>query len=620
MTNEKFEALVAKLDARAKQNPSAYRLRVTLLALLGNIYLAVVLAILIAIFAASIASAFFLKAAALKFVFVVGAFLSVVLKALWVTISPPRGFEVSRHQAGDLFAMIDALRRQLDAPRFHHVLITDDFNAGVVQLPRFGIFGGQRNYLLIGLPLMKSLSVEQLKAVLAHEFGHLAKGHGRTSNWIYRQRLRWSRLMAALDAHRSRGSFLFRRFLDWYAPYFNAYSFPLARANEYEADATSARLTSPRAAAEALTGVSVVGNYLAEQYWPQIHKMADDIPQPRFAPFSSLNEHVATDLNTNSAKSWLDQAMARTTSLADTHPALGDRLKAIGESPRLAPPEPGQSADRLLGELLGPLTERFDQRWQENIAPSWEKRFSDVLQSRRRLAELQSRYESGEELSIADAYERAVLTDSLGGDGEDAIAQLRELHSREPINAQVAFALGARLIARDDDNGCALIEEAMRGDKEAIIGGAEILREYHSRNGRQEQANAWHKRLVERQRLIELAKLERSEVRVTDQFDDPCLPNPQVQELSKKLQRIPGLRRAYFLRRGVKYMPQYPQFVLGFSATAFYQMHSARRDREVARRIRETVEFPGETIIINIAGKNYRFGRKLRKMRWARVV
>jgi hypothetical protein len=52
-------------------------------------------------------------------------------------------------------------------------------------------------------------ALEQFKAVLAHEFGHLSKGHGRMANWIYRQRLRWSRLMTALEAAESWGVVLF---------------------------------------------------------------------------------------------------------------------------------------------------------------------------------------------------------------------------------------------------------------------------------------------------------------------------------------------------------------------------------------------------------------------------
>lgn len=619
VTDAQFEALVARLEASAKNNPAAYRLRVTLLALLGNAYLGVVLLILAALFLASLASIAYLKAGGIKLAIVVGAFLWMILKALWVKVGLPRGHEVTRSQAPALFGMIDDLRHQLDAPHFHHVLVTDDFNAGVVQQPRLGIFGWPRNYLLIGLPLMKALSVEQFKAVLAHEFGHLARGHGRVSNWIYRQRLRWSRLMATLDATKSRGSFLFRPFLDRFAPYFNAYSFPLARANEYEADAASARLTSPKAAAEALTSVNVIGSYLSEQYWPQIHKMADDIPQPGFAPFSSFNERMVADFDTATAQSWLDQAMARKTSLADTHPALSDRLKAIGEAPRLVPPDPANSADRLLGDVLGSLSESFDQRWQQNILPSWRERHQNVQEDRRKLAELNAKHESGAELSVRESYDRAILTDSIGKDPVAAISQLRALHGLAPDNALVSFGLGGRLIASNDDSGRALIEQAMRLDEEAIVSGAELLRDYHWRNGREDQARSWHKRLIERQQLLSAAQRERQQVLLTDQFEKTGLSEQQLEDLRSQLRAVRGLRKAYLLRKQVRYLPEHAFFVLGFSATGFFQRHNRKRDAEIAGKIRQNVELPSDTIIINVAGNNYRFARKFRRFRWARI-
>lgn len=259
MTEGQFEALVGKLEQEARIDPKRYQFKVLLLAALGNGYIGAMLVLIVAILAGLVASVFTLKALAVKLLIPVAIFLWMILKALWVRIEPPAGCEVHPEQAPELFALVDELRRHLRAPRFHHVLITDDFNAGVVQSPRLGIFGWPRNYLLIGLPLMKTLTAEQFKAVLAHEFGHLAKGHGRVSNWIYRQRLRWARLLSVLESSDSAGGFLFKPFLNWFAPYFNAYSFPMARSNEYEADATSARLTSARSAAEALTSVNVVG-------------------------------------------------------------------------------------------------------------------------------------------------------------------------------------------------------------------------------------------------------------------------------------------------------------------------------------------------------------------------
>jgi hypothetical protein len=60
--------------------------------------------------------------------------------------------------------------------------------------------------------------------------------------------------------------------------------------------------------------------------------------------------------------------------------------------------------------------------------------------------------------------------------------------------------------------------------------------------------------------------------------------------------------------------------VFGYSVTGSFQFHSKKRAAEVLQRIQEAVQFPGETMIINVDGDNYRFGRKFRWMRGARIL
>jgi len=620
MTNEQFHSLVFQLEEQASRDPSAYKLRVVLLALLGNAYLGMMLLLIFILFAALLASIVVLKALGVKLALVVGFFLWMIVKALHVKIAPPRGMELRAKDAPELFAMIADLRRRLGAPAFHHVLVTDDFNAGVVQAPRLGIFGWHRNYLLIGLPLMKALSVEQFSAVLAHEFGHLARGHGRMSNWIYRQRLRWSRLMHALEAHESKGSVLFRPFLNWYAPYFNAYSFPLARANEYEADAAAARLTSPEAAAEALTSVNVIDSYLGERYWPKIHRQADELPQPGFAPYSDMAHGLSTDMDAASAHIWLQQALVRQTTVDDTHPALADRLKAIGASARLAPPAPGKAADRLLGAALATVTAAFDRRWRDSIEPAWQERHREVQEGRRRLAELDALHEGGTALTWKEAFERASLTEGIGGKPDEALAQFHALHEREPENAWINFGLGSRLLARGDAAGIAMVERAMQLEEQVILQGCTALRDYYWQRGKEDEARLWHQHLVDRTQLLDAAEQERNSVRVKDKFEQHGLPTEALEELRVQLRVIPGLHRAYLVRKRVQHFPQNPCYVLGFSASGMLQLHTKRRVAEMLLAIQTSVRFPGETLIINVDGGNYRFGRKFRWMRGARIL
>lgn len=620
MTSEQFEALVAKLEEAVRSNPARYKLKVVLLAFLGNVYLGFIVLVIVASFAAALASVIVLKAAAIKIIIPLGAFLWLVLKAVWIKFAPPQGIRIEKKQAPELFEMVEHLRKALDAPEFDQVLITDDFNAGVVQAPTMGIFGGYENYLLIGLPLMKGLTVDQFKAVLAHEFGHLAKGHGRLSNWIYTQRLRWTRLMGMLAETESKGSFLFRPFINWFAPYFNAYSFPLARANEYEADAASVRLTSPAAAAAALTNTIVLGSYLAEHYWPHIHQQANEHPQPSFTPYSSMGRRFSAELDEASVKRWLDNAMAMQTTLDDTHPALSERLEAIGEGPRLAPPCAGEAADQLLGDALHPIAETLDRRWKEAILPTWEQHYREVQDNRRRFAELTALHESGVELNVQDAYDRAWLTESVGNDVEAAFEQFRALHLRAPEDAVVCLALGIRLVGRNDETGLPLLEQAMKSNEDLIRKACQVLRDYHWQNGRKEEAHAWHARLEERTAIEQGAAKERGQVLTNDKFDCHDLTEDVVGDLITQLRAVSHLRKAYLVKKLVAHLPHRPCYVLGFTVTRRFWFGVNNRAADVLRQIQQTVQFPGETVIISVQGENYRFGRKFRWIRGARII
>ena len=614
MTNQEFEDLVVRLEQDARNKRHSYQLKVLSLALLGNAYVAGVLLLVVALLLLLIR--FF----AVKQAILVGIFLWMTLKALRIKMDPPLGTEINAQQAPEIFELVANLNDQLGAPHFHHVLITDNLNAGVVQVPRLGILGWPKNYLLIGLPLMKSLTVEQLKAVIAHELVHLAKGHARLSNWIYRQRLRWSRLLNALESRESEGSFLFKPFLNWFAPYFNAYSFPMARAQEYEADAISARITSPQAAAEALTSTQVISHYLEEQYWPKIYKQADEVPTPDFAPYRELSRSLAAELDEPTVRAWLNQAMARPTNLEDTHPALCDRLSAISESARIAIPELRNAADRFLGDLLEVITESFDKGWRDRVLPAWRERYGRIQGDRQKLAELNKRFESGESLTLKEAYDRAKFTETVGNNADDAQAQFRALHERYPENPEICFSLGAILLAQDDTSGCALVEQAMQIDEDAIVGGCELLRDYFWSKGKKEEAEAWHQRWVERMKLEETANRERSTVWITDHFEHHGLSEEALTKLRDTLRTIPELHKAYFVKRRFRHLPHRYGYVLGYRVSGFLKLRKKRRVQKVLQQIQESVIFPGDTMIITVGGRNRRFGRKFRRIRGARIL
>jgi Zn-dependent protease with chaperone function len=265
-----------------------------------------------------------------------------------------QGERVGSLEAPRLFVLLADLQHRMRCAPVAQVVITEDFNASVLQASRCGFIGPRRSSLLLGLPLMRSLKVRQFAAVLAHELAHLVCGHGRHRlSPAHRMRQLWSQPGATFrPAAEHRDTAL-----------------PLARRNEFEADAMAARLTSPRGTAQALTSVTLFGCYLEHHYWPAVHAAARD-PGSHPAPLSRFDPTGIQRVPAGQLRQWRDGAMQRPTGVCDTHPCLGDRLEALGQTAEFAPPSPGEGADRLLGDSLGRVERALDLRWCKRFAPS----------------------------------------------------------------------------------------------------------------------------------------------------------------------------------------------------------------------------------------------------------
>src|SRR5262249_2723298 len=84
-----------------------------------------------------------------------------------------------------LFALIADVAQATGQRMPAEVYVDGKVNAWVTE--RGGFLGlGKRRVLCLGLPLMATLTKTQLKAVIAHEFGHYYGGDTRLGPWIYK--------------------------------------------------------------------------------------------------------------------------------------------------------------------------------------------------------------------------------------------------------------------------------------------------------------------------------------------------------------------------------------------------------------------------------------------------
>src|SRR6185369_7864080 len=102
---------------------------------------------------------------------------------------------------------------------------------------------------------------------------------------------------------------LFERFFRWYAPYFNAYSFVLARAQEYEADRCAVNVSGKEKMACALVNMRLKGKMLAEDFWPAMHGRADTDPEPPHESFAEMLQSLHDAIPREKARGWFSETL-----------------------------------------------------------------------------------------------------------------------------------------------------------------------------------------------------------------------------------------------------------------------------------------------------------------------
>ena len=615
MNQEAYENFVARVEADAERRPSLYRLQLGGLAVLGYAYVLTILALLLLVLAGFGWMVVHGSGAviAMKLGIIVVPLVWAVLTAMFVRMAPPMGRVIAREDAPALFDLVEDVRRKTKAPRANTVLITQDFNAAVVQHPRLGVFGWPRNYLVLGLPLMQALSVEEFRSVVAHEFGHLSGQHGKFGAWIYRLRAGWARLAYALDESDHWGKFLFVPFFKWYAPTFSAYSFVQARRQEYEADRMAAAASGAVVAAAALVRVELQAQFLQAEYWKSIFQEADVRDQPQAQPFSMLRQAFARPRAQGDAASTLDSALKRRTGFDDTHPCLTDRLNALGARATLPGAISASAAETLLGTFGATLESEFDRLWHENVRNWWHERHQFATESRSRLTELEATAATAE-LSVDDALQRARLTEELL-DAATARPLYEAVLQRAPENAAALFAVGRLKLDSDDDAGIELLQRASKLDPSfAQACGVQIV-EYLRRHGRNADARSHIDDLAQAGQRDDLARRERAQLHPSDTLLPHELPGETVQAIVEKLRTFPEVRCAWLVRKQTRHYSHLPLYILAVRRkTGWWKLESSQAQQKLVEALCAKLQLPGDSLFFCLDGDNKQFRKRFKKV------
>ncbi|MDB4998365.1 MAG: hypothetical protein JWM74_5797 [Myxococcaceae bacterium] len=607
MGNDEYRKLVERASVEAARYPRLHQLRIVGLVVLGYAYLLAVLAFILTV----------VGFALLRFVHeggkgpVAGYPLGLLIitggalvRAFATKVRAPRpeGTTLREHEAPALFAELRALRRRLRAPAIHEVIINTRFNAGVVHVPRriLGWFGVSRRCLVLGLPFLDAMDVVRFRAVLAHELGHVAGGHGRFSVWTYGVRATWIAFLSSRDIRHSPQR-IFTAFFDWFAPRFLANTFVLARANEYAADQTSAREVGPSTVASMLVRTEIMGRF-HEHFLTNALEAARFQIEPPVSVFDELAEAALAGPDDELAQRFHADAFSRSTDLDDVHPCLVDRLRALGVEDHGAIAWKVEGSASAAQELLGSAAMahvRYDlaTRWAASVGGLWRSKRQRLIDARATQQAFAARLANGEVLTFDQRV--ALLSSTLAVDGLATGKPAAERFVADfPASALGRMVLAEILLVTENDDGLAQLHAAMAIDRGTIREGCALAHAYLEASGRREQAETYRVYAATEAYAVAYYYAERQYVRTGDKLEPHGLGADWVQWLARELGRIPDLRGAFLVRKAVQCAPEQPCLVLALDLVPRLVNDSRRRERGFLEAVSAMPLPPGTMVFI----------------------
>lgn len=284
---------------------------------------------------------------------------------LTMRFAPP-GRVLTEDEAPLLFGVVERLRQAYGNPRIHHLILDEGDDVRILKIPRTGLPILNTTALVIGLPVLQTVSPRHLRVLLARRIGQLSIRNSPVSMRLCHLTEVW----AQYGEHRRSGS-LPSRMIGYifalFTPVYKALLRDIRRREEMNADRWALTIIDDQQIVEAITFHAASKHFLSTKYWPTIQRMTDAQGGPPVLPYEQMTAVMRRSMTTESLEVAVHRLIQCNEDDFDSEsPTLGDRLENLGHTgPIPLEPLKETAAELFLNDILGEIVKAFHQQWVE---------------------------------------------------------------------------------------------------------------------------------------------------------------------------------------------------------------------------------------------------------------
>lgn len=253
--------------------------------------------------------------------------LLVALRPRWRPRSKDKATPLARERAGRLYEFVEGIGAKAGVKAPVAIYLRPECNASIAAVRHW--YGGIRRLdVVLGYGLFCLMDEQEVGAVVAHEYGHFVGGDLGLTPWVYRMRQSMGATLGSLESSLFLLDWPFR----WYAQWFLRHTASISRAQEYAADALSAKLFGSEAIRSSLERTDELGAvwsvYVQQVLLPAVNQGG------RLPIRDGFERFLASDRRSAPLQAAIADERVREPDPYDTHPTLEERVNAlVGAAP-----------------------------------------------------------------------------------------------------------------------------------------------------------------------------------------------------------------------------------------------------------------------------------------------
>jgi len=348
-----------------------------------------------------------------------------------------------------------------------------------------------------------------------------------------------------------------------------------------------------------------------EDFWPNFFRGAKEQSLTPRDTFTQMLTGYEKPVGHTKAQRWFLEALRVPTGYEDTHPALSDRLAAIGfqkdgaEITRLvdvvvkADELKETAATRYLSQLPDDFEPSMNRLWRERVAHAWSERHEEIKKLSKRLAELDGHAKT-RALTIEEQWER-VMALAETEERAAALPSLKTLLNEAPDHISANFALGGILLEQGNAEGVAYLEKTIPSSSDTAYQACVLISGFYLEQGNNEMADAFRKRAEEHYKKAMRMQEQATNFSASDQFTPHGLEEDRVKQLQAQLTKVYGLEAAYLVRKVVDGTEQ-PLYVMAVVASFTWKDGVSAKHLEPLFDDLSKVELPSPVSLLSLDG------------------